>query len=188
MKKILCLLMCLVMVFALCACAAPAVSNPDGSDTVTGVAIKTGLEVMEALALAIISVAGAAWASKAKNKAELQNISIAMEHVEAVAKQTVGELKQTIVDQMKEESPDGKLTPAQIEGLKSTLLSLTLKKLDDPTKELIASSGADICALISGAAEDWIATSKWLNAIPIPATLVSSEEGETEEEEDEGTE
>ena len=187
MKKILCLLMCLVMVFALCACAAPAVSNPDGSDTVTGVAIKTGLEVVEALALAIISVAGAAWASKAKNKAELQNISIAMERVVAIAKQTVGELKQTVVDDMKATSPDGKLTPAEIDGLKNTLITMTLEKLDSPTKDLIAASGADICALITGAAEDWIATSKWLNAIPIPATLVSSEEGETEEE-DEGTE
>ena len=183
MKKILCLLMCLVMVFALCACAAPAVSNPDGSDTVTGVAIKTGLEVMEALALSIISIAGAAWAAKAKNKTELQNISIAMEHVVAIAKQTVGELKQTVVDDMKAKSPDGKLTPAEIEALKQKLLTLTLEKLDNPSKDLIAAAGADICALITGAAEDVIGTSKWLNALPAVATLVTSGEDE-----DEGTE
>lgn len=183
MKKLLILILTLLMVLSLCACAAPAVSNPDGSDTVAGVAIKTGLEVVEALAVTVISIAGAAWAAKAKNKTELQNISLAVEHVIAISKQTVGELKQTVVDKMKEAAPDGKLTQEQINELKQTLLTVTLEKLDNPTKDLIAATGADICALITGAAEDWIGTSKWLNGIPIAATLV-----ESGEDEDEGTE
>lgn len=171
MKKILALFLTLAMIFALCACTAPAVSNPDGSDTVAGTAIKAGLDIVEALALAIISVAGAAWASKAKNRTELQNINLAMQHVIMVAKQTVGELKQTTVDRMKADSDDGKLTPAQITELNHALLDLTLKKLDEPTKNLLAAAGADICALITGAGEDWVGALKVKNGLLIGSEI-----------------
>lgn len=171
MKKLLILLLSLAMIFALCACTAPAVSNPDGSDTVAGTAIKAGLEIVEAAALAIISVAGAAWASKAKNKTYLQNINIAMEHVISIAKQTVGELKQTTVERMKANSDDGKLSPGQIAELKEALLTLTLQKLDEPTKDLLAAAGADICALITGAGEDWVGALKVEDGIIIGQEL-----------------
>lgn len=160
MKKLLALILCLAMIFALSACTIPAVNNPDGSDTVAGAAIKVGLDIVEALALTAISLAGAALASATKNKTYLQNISQAMEHVVTIAKITVGELKQSVVDKMKAESKDGKLSEEQIEELKRSLLQLTLQKLDDPTKNLIAAAGADICALIAGAGEDWVGALK----------------------------
>jgi hypothetical protein len=166
MKKILYLFMALCMIFALCACTSPAMSNPDGSDTVAGAAVKTGLDVLEAALVTLLSVAGAALIAKMKQRTELQNISIATEHVIDIAKQTVGELKQTVVDGMKAASEDGKLTPDQIAELNQKLLELTLSKLDEPTKNLIAAVGMDLCALITGAAEDWIGKGKITELLP----------------------
>lgn len=177
MKKLLCLLLLLCMIFALCACSAPAMTNQDGSDTVAGAAVKTGLNVLEAALVTLLTIIGAAVGSKLKQRTELQNISIATDHVIDIAKQTVGELKQTVVEGMKAESPDGKLTPDQIRYLNEQLLDLTLKKLDEPTKALIAAVGADLCAIITGAAEDWIAKEKIAELLPLPfGELVHVEE------------
>ena len=171
MKKLLILMLVLLMTAMLTACAMPATTNPDGSYTVAGTAIVTGLNIVESVAVTILSVAGAAWAAKCKDKAYLQNLNLAVEKVENMAKQTAGELKQLIVDKLKEESTDGKLTPQQIEELKSTLLSVTLKKLDNPTKELLAAAGADICAIIAGAGEDWVRVMNESNSIFLDPVL-----------------
>lgn len=160
MKKILILLLATAMILTLCACSGPAMSNPDGSDTVAGVAVKTGLNVLEAVLVTALTVAGTAWAAKMNKHTELKNINLATAHVIEIAKQTVGELKQTVVDGMKSESPDGKLTPEQIKILNRRLLEMTLNKLDEPTKNLIVAAGADLCSIITGAAEDWIGTTK----------------------------
>ena len=156
MKKILILLLTLTLLFALCACTTPAVSNPDGSDTVAGVAIKTGLDVIEAACVMLLTVAGTAWAAKNKDKAYLQNINIAFDNVFKMAKITVGELKQTVVDSMKAAADDGKLSDEQIQKLQRELLAKTLEKLDAPTKDVLAAAGADICAIIAGVGEDWV--------------------------------
>lgn len=156
MKKILILILTLLMVFALSACTMPAVTNPDGTDTVAGVAIKTGLDVIEAACMMLLTVAGTAWAAKNKDKAYLQNINIAFDNVFKMAKITVGELKQTVVDGMKAAAADGKLSDEQIQELQGELLAKTLEKLDAPTKDVLAAAGADICAIIAGVGEDWV--------------------------------
>ena len=156
MKKILILILALLMVFALSACTMPAVTNPDGTDTVAGVAIKTGLDVIEAACMMLLTVAGTAWAAKNKDKAYLQNINIAFDNVFKMAKITVGELKQTVVDGMKAAADDGKLSDEQIQELQAELLAKTLEKLDAPTKDVLAAAGADICAIIAGVGEDWV--------------------------------
>lgn len=156
MKKILILILTLLMVFVLSACTMPAVTNPDGTDTVAGVAIKTGLEVIEAACMMLLTVAGTAWAAKNKDKAYLQNINIAFDNVFKMAKITVGELKQTVVDGMKAAADDGKLSDEQIQELQGELLAKTLEKLDAPTKDVLAAAGADICAIIAGVGEDWV--------------------------------
>lgn len=156
MKKILTLILALTMVFALTACTMPAVTNPDGTDTVAGVAIKTGLDVIEAACMMLLTVAGTAWAAKNKDKAYLQNINIAFDNVFKMAKITVGELKQTVVDGMKAAADDGKLSDEQIQELQGELLAKTLEKLDAPTKDVLAAAGADICAIIAGVGEDWV--------------------------------
>lgn len=187
MKKLLCLLlMSTLLILALCGCTAPAMSNPDGSDTVAAVAVKTGLEVLEAALVTALTIAGTAWAAKMGKQAELKNINLATEHVIAIAKQTVGELKQTVVDGLKSESEDGKLTPEQIGALNHMLLEITLKKLDEPTKNLIAAAGADLCAIITGAAEDWISKGK-IPVFPVFSdALIDDRDDEDPEDPDEG--
>ncbi len=156
MKKILILILTLLMVFVLSACTMPAVTNPDGTDTVAGVAIKTGLDVIEAACVMLLTVAGTAWAAKNKDKVYLQNINIAFDNVFKMARITVGELKQKVVDGMKAAADDGKLSDEQIQELQRELLAKTLEKLDAPTKEVLAAAGADICAVIAGVGEDWV--------------------------------
>lgn len=156
MKKILVLMLVLTMVLTLTACAVPAVSNPDGTDTVAGVAIKTGLDILETVVITILGIAGTAWAAKSKDKAYMQNIRLAVIGVLDMARVTVGELKQTVVDEMKAKSENGKLSGEQIQELQAELLAKTLEKLDVPTKNLLAAAGADICAIIAGVGEDWV--------------------------------
>ncbi len=156
MKKLIILVLALLMVLSLAGCTMPAVTNPDGTDTVAGVAIKTGLDVIEAACVMLLTVAGTAWAAKNKDKAYLQNINIAFDNVFKMAKITVGELKQTVVDGMKAAADDGKLSDEQIQELQGELLAKTLEKLDAPTKDVLAAAGADICAIIAGVGEDWV--------------------------------
>ena len=156
MKKLIILVLALLMVLSLAGCTMPAVTNPDGTDTVAGVAFKTGLDVVEAACMMLLTVAGTAWASKNKDKAYLQNINIAFDNVFKMAKITVGELKQTVVDGMKAAADDGKLSDEQIQELQGELLAKTLEKLDAPTKDVLAAAGADICAIIAGVGEDWV--------------------------------
>lgn len=156
MKKLIILVLALLMVLSLAGCTMPAVTNPDGTDTVAGVAIKTGLDVIEAACVMLLTVAGTAWAAKNKDKAYLQNINIAFDNVFKMAKITVGELKQTVVDGMKAAADDGKLSDEQIQELQGELLAKTLEKLDTPTKDVLAAAGADICAIIAGVGEDWV--------------------------------
>lgn len=160
LSKILLLLLAALMICGLCSCTAPVLTNPDGSDTVAGVAVKTGLDVIEAAAVTVLGIFGAWWAANAKDNKKLQNINTAMDNLITVVKQTVGELKQTVVDGMKETNEDGKLTSAQVDYLKGQLLEMTLKKLDSPTKSILQAAGADLCALITGAAESWISEQK----------------------------
>lgn len=156
MKKLIILVLALLMLLSLAGCTMPAVTNPDGTDTVVGVAFKTGLDVIEAACMMLLTVAGTAWAAKNKDKAYLQNINIAFDNVFKMAKITVGELKQTVVDGMKAAADDGKLSDEQIQELQGELLAKTLEKLDAPTKDVLAAAGADICAIIAGVGEDWV--------------------------------
>lgn len=160
LKKLLLVLLVITVAMSFCACSAPAVSNPDGSDTLAGMAAKTVLEIVAAAAVTVISLCGAWITKQFGEKTKFINTQRAFAIVIEMAKQTVEELKQTTVDKLKAESPDGKLTSDQIDALKKMLLGLTMKKLDDPTKNLLAAVGADICAVITGAGESWICSMK----------------------------
>lgn len=180
MKKILVLMLVLTMVLALTACAVPAMTNPDGTDTVAGVAIMTGLDILEKIVVTALGIAGTAWAAKSKDNKHIQNIALAIDNVLKAARITVGELKQTTVDRWKAESEDGKLTPDEIAQLKSDLLTLTLKKLDEPTKNLLAAAGVDICALIAGAGEDWVREMKLGGGVAVLGQIMDATDAITE--------
>lgn len=167
MKKILTLLLVLAMVFCLTACATV---NEDGSPTPAGVAIEQGITVLARALEATLAVA-ATWAlAKIGKRKELQNTQLALETLFDITRQTVGELQQMFVTDWKA-AGGGKLNEEQKEKLRQDLFVLVKKKLDGPTQDLIIAAGADINALIAGAAEDWINTLKGYDS-PAPTNDV----------------
>ena len=97
------------------------------------------------------------WALKKIGKREgLEGISIATDEVIKMATITIGELQQTIVDDLKANAADGKLTKEEIVMLGEKLVEKTLEKMSQPVYNLLNAAGTDIIALIKGAGEDWI--------------------------------
>lgn len=88
--------------------------------------------VAEIIVLILISALGifSTWIlSKIKEKKNLTNISIAIEQVTLAAQETVRRLQQTVVDGLKELSPNGKLTPEQIQELKAQTQMIVREQL-----------------------------------------------------------
>ena len=97
------------------------------------------------------------WALKKIGKREgLEGISIATDEVIKMAAITIGELQQTIVNDLKANAADGKLTKEEIVMLGEKLIGKTLEKMSQPVYNLLNAAGTDIIALIKGAGEDWI--------------------------------
>lgn len=97
------------------------------------------------------------WALKKIGKREgLEGISIATDEVIKMAIITIGELQQTIVNDLKANAADGKLTKEEIIMLSEKLVEKTLEKMSQPVYNLLNAAGTDIIALIKGAGEDWI--------------------------------
>ena len=97
------------------------------------------------------------WALKKIGKrAGLEGISIATDEVIKMATITIGELQQTIVNDLKANAADGKLTKEEIVMLSEKLVEKTLEKMSQPVYNLLNAAGTDIIALIKGAGEDWI--------------------------------
>lgn len=97
------------------------------------------------------------WALKKIGKREgLEGVSVATDEVIKMAIITIGELQQTIVDDLKANAIDGKLTKEEIVMLGEKLIEKTLEKMAQPVYDLLNAVGVDIIALIKGAGEDWI--------------------------------
>lgn len=115
--------------------------------------------VAEIIVLILISALGifSTWIlSKIKEKKNLTNISIAIEQVTLAAQETVRRLQQTVVDGLKELSPNGKLTPEQIQALKAQTQMIVREQLSQPTIDLLTAAKIDLEALITNAAESYI--------------------------------
>lgn len=115
--------------------------------------------VAEIIVLILISALGifSTWIlSKIKEKKNLTNISIAIEQVTLAAQETVRRLQQTVVDGLKELSPNGKLTPEQIQELKAQTQAIVREQLSQPTIDLLTAAKIDLEALITNAAESYI--------------------------------
>ena len=121
-----------------------------------GVIIEQSIKIVSALLLMLIGVLGTWLTAKIAKRQELTNISMAMNELIAMTQQTVGELEQALVRDMKEAAEDGKLSEQDIISLGMSLYNITIKKLSDPAKKLLEAAGVDIHALITSAGEDWI--------------------------------
>lgn len=124
----------------------------------TDVIITEAVHIVGALLLMLIGVLGTWLTAQIAKRQELTNISIAMDELISHTQQTVGELEQTVVKDLKAAAVDGKLTDEEITSLGVTLYNITIRKLSDPAKKLLEAASVDIQAMITSAAEDWINT------------------------------
>ena len=126
----------------------------------TDVIIENIVRIVAAFLMMLISVGGAYLTSLIAKHEKLKAISEATQQVIDAAIQTTGELQQTVVNDLKAASADGKLSEEEINTLYHDVVVLTLDKLSVPTINLLNAVGADIEAIIHGATEDWINTMK----------------------------
>ena len=171
LKPILMVMLVLAMVFALCACTVPAVQvqNEDGTQTLWGVLIEQIVNVVYRLIWAATLAFGAWVLDKIGKNVKLKNVSLAIQTVCDITRQTAEELQQTIVNDLKANRPGGKLTPQDIDDLGFRLLTLVKIKLDTATQEIVTASGADLDALITGECEAFLNRLKSY-AVPVPIT------------------
>ena len=122
--------------------------------------IESGVQVLVALAVALIGVAGT-WITVQIGKVKkLQTVQIATDEAKNAAITTVLELQQTVVDDLKAAAVDGKLTKEEIAKLKNDLLSMSMAKLSDASVKVLTAAGVDISAIITGAAEAMVGQMK----------------------------
>ncbi len=124
------------------------------------VVIETVVSILANLAVTLISVFGA-WLLMQINKSQkLMTIHEAVDELTKAAEQTVLELQQTVVDDLKAASVDGKLTQEEVEELGKELLKGTLIKMSDAGMGVLKAANVDINAIVTGAGEAMIATMK----------------------------
>lgn len=126
----------------------------------TEILIENGVNVAATLIITLIGVLGTWLTAKLAKKTQLSNINAAQQEIIIMAQQTVGELKQTMVDGLKAAHEDGKLTNDEIVLLGKELLNKTKPKISAAAVSILTAACVDVDALIRGAAEDWIASLK----------------------------
>lgn len=122
----------------------------------TDVIITEAVKVAATLLITLIGVLGTWLSLKIGKKAEFQSVAVAVDMLSEMARQTVGELEQTVVQGLKEASADGKLTDEEITALGITLYNHTIRKMSNPMMDTLRAASIDIQAVITSAGEDWI--------------------------------
>lgn len=118
--------------------------------------IANAVEIVAALIMMLIGVLGTWLSLKIGKKQELASISAAISEAIGMARLTVDELQQTIVDGLKADSADGKLTKQEITMLSEQLWEKTKEKMSSPAIALLEAASIDLRGLIQGAGEAWI--------------------------------
>lgn len=189
LKPIVLAMLVLTMVFMLCACTAPAVQvqNEDGTPTLVGVVIEETVNVAYRLVWAATLAFGAWVLDKIGKNAKLKNLSLAIQLVLEMTRQTAEELQQTIVGDLKAKRPGGKLTPEDVDDLGFRLLTMVKIKVDAASQELIKAAGIDLDALITGECEAFLNRLKSyaVAAVPVPITEPDPEPDPSEQPEGE---
>lgn len=126
------------------------------TDNIQDVLIDNVANIVQTIIITLLGVLGTWLSIKLSGNAKLKNINEATQAVIKTAQLTAGELKQTIVDDLKAGRSDGKLTEDEIETLKNKLQSKTYEKLSAPILQLLNESAVDVQGLIAGAGEAWI--------------------------------
>ncbi len=125
-----------------------------------------GLQVASTLLITLIGVLGTYLTLQLSKATYLKNVNDAQKELIRVAKITVGELQQTVVNDLKAANEDGKLTPEEISRLRGKLIEMTIEKLSAPAYALLGAACVDVEGLILGVGESWIERMKQNAAAP----------------------
>lgn len=154
----------ILALIALLTLALPIVALADAGratqNAATDILIENAVDIAAAFFIAVIGVFGAWLTAKLGKATQLDTVNRAQQELIKLAHITVGELKQTVVDGMKAAHADGKLTRDEISELGSLLYEKTTAKLSDSALNVLTAAQVDISALITGAAEQLIASMK----------------------------
>ena len=124
------------------------------------VIIETIVSVAANLAITLIGVAGAWLVAQIGKSQKLNTINAAVDELTTAAEVTVLELQQTVVDDLKAASADGKLSKEEIADLGKKLLDGALEKMSLSGINVLKAADVDISAIITGVGEALIATMK----------------------------
>ena len=124
------------------------------------VIIETVVSVVANLAVTLIGVLGAWLLMQISKSQKLSTINTAVDELTGAAEQTVLELQQTVVDDLKAASEDGKLTKDEIEVLGKKLIDGALAKMSGSAMDVLKAANVDVNAIITGAGEALIARIK----------------------------
>lgn len=139
------------------------------------VLIEVGTQVVFDLLMLVIGVAFAYLSKLTAKSRRLDHISAAMGELEKVVKTVVGDLQQTVVEKLKADSADGKLTPDEIQSLGELLVDKAIEQLSNPASETIRAAGIDIEDAIHSIAEAYIAKIKRESAFLVVGEAVEAE-------------
>ena len=157
MKKKLILVLIALLMLAL---PAVALAETGGTVNATDILIENAVNIAAAFFIALIGVSGAWLTAKLGKATQLDTVNRAQQELIKLAQITVGELKQTVVDDMKAASKDGKLTKDEIVQLGQLLFEKTTAKLSASAMDVLTAAQVDISALITGTAEHLIGQMK----------------------------
>ena len=129
-------------------------------EPVNSVIIETIVSVLSNLAITLIGVAGAWLVTQIGKSQKLKTINAAVDELTTAAEVTVLELQQTVVDDLKAASADGKLTKEEIADLGKKLLDGALAKMSLSGINVLKAADVDIGAIITGVGEALIASMK----------------------------
>ena len=104
-----------------------------------------------------IGVFGAWLLMQISRSQKLSTINTAVDELTNAAEQTVLELQQTVVDDLKAASADEKLTKDEIEVLGKKLIDGSLAKMSGSAMDVLKAANVDVNVIITGAGEALIA-------------------------------
>ena len=147
------------------------VETEDEAADISGIVIEYAVSIAATLLITLIGVLGT-WLTTVFSRSEkYKNINAAQKELIRMAKITVGELKQTVSDNLKAASKTGKLSNDEIKGLQTSLLLKTKQKMSGPALDLLAAASVDINNLILGAGDAWIDKLKTQEALLIGESI-----------------
>ena len=124
------------------------------------VVIEVVVQVIGALLMGVIGVAFAYLTKLVGKTKELEHVASAMDELESVVTTVVGDLQQTIVENLKAASADGKLSQEDIYDLGKLLVMKVKEQLSNPASTTIQAAGIDMTEAIHSIAEAYIARIK----------------------------